>query len=204
MPRNVGGSKRTQLGNLEGDADERNGRLGGSAAGLAPYGHLCWAYEDRWSSVRVRWSTSRTGSRTASGSSTSAAAALRRSATSWLGSTASGRPWTAVVSGPRRPAIYGSDEEFIDAVVPFPRDGAAAGEPTLVGIDPRQEQLVRDAMDDTSGITFRRRAVRSPTGHAAVQPGAVRSPTSRALALASPLPVGTTASTDSWWTPRRF
>lgn len=51
-------------------------------------------------------------------------------------------------------AIYGSEEGFLAAVVPFLRRGAAAGEPTLVGFDQHDGRLVRDALGDTTGITF--------------------------------------------------
>ena len=34
-------------------------------------------------------------------------------------------------------AFYGSDDEFVDIVAPFVRDGIAAGEPTVVACGPR-------------------------------------------------------------------
>lgn len=49
-------------------------------------------------------------------------------------------------------AIYDSDEEFLAMVMPFLRDGIGAGEPTLLGGNTRQEQLVRDTLGDTPGL----------------------------------------------------
>ena len=51
-------------------------------------------------------------------------------------------------------AIYGTDEELLGTVVPFLRDGSAAGEPALLATDPRREQLVRGALGDGAGVTF--------------------------------------------------
>jgi anti-sigma regulatory factor (Ser/Thr protein kinase) len=51
-------------------------------------------------------------------------------------------------------AIYGSDEAFLAMVVPFLRAGVAAGEPTLLRVEPHRQQLLRDALGDTSGLTL--------------------------------------------------
>lgn len=52
-------------------------------------------------------------------------------------------------------ALYDTDEEFLAVVVPFLRAGVAAGEPTLLGVNRRQEGLVRESMDrDAEGVTM--------------------------------------------------
>lgn len=52
-------------------------------------------------------------------------------------------------------AVYDTDEEFLGVVVPFLRAGVAAGEPTLLGVNRRQEGLVRDALEgDAEGVTL--------------------------------------------------
>ncbi|GAA1390494.1 anti-sigma factor RsbA family regulatory protein [Catellatospora chokoriensis] len=51
-------------------------------------------------------------------------------------------------------AFYASDEEFLSVVVPFLRDGVAAGEPTLAVFASPQARLVRDAMGADCGVTF--------------------------------------------------
>lgn len=50
--------------------------------------------------------------------------------------------------------VFGSDEEFVAVVAPFLRAGRDAAEPTLVGVTPQREALVRDALGDTTGVTF--------------------------------------------------
>lgn len=51
-------------------------------------------------------------------------------------------------------AIYGSDEEFLGIVVPFLRDGDAAGEAVLVAVGPREERLIRDALRGSPDVTY--------------------------------------------------
>jgi anti-sigma regulatory factor (Ser/Thr protein kinase) len=52
-------------------------------------------------------------------------------------------------------AVYDTDEEFLGVVTPFLRAGVAAGEPTLLGVNRRQEGLVREALDgDVEGVTL--------------------------------------------------
>lgn len=51
-------------------------------------------------------------------------------------------------------AIYSSDRELTDAIVPLLRESVAGGGPTLVGVGPREEQLVRAALGDAADITF--------------------------------------------------
>lgn len=51
-------------------------------------------------------------------------------------------------------AFYGSDEEFLAVVLPFLRDGVAAGEPTVSLFGDRNQQLVRDALGTGSGVVF--------------------------------------------------
>src|SRR5262245_46644172 len=43
-------------------------------------------------------------------------------------------------------AYYGSDEELLDIVVPFLRDGVAQGEPTVVALGAEHADLVRTAL----------------------------------------------------------
>jgi anti-sigma regulatory factor (Ser/Thr protein kinase) len=51
-------------------------------------------------------------------------------------------------------AFYGSDDEFLDVVVPFLLDGVAAGEPTISTLAERNADLVRRAIGDASGVRF--------------------------------------------------
>lgn len=51
-------------------------------------------------------------------------------------------------------AIYDTDEQLVSTVVPFLSEGAALGQPTLVGVGPREAELLHDALDDVSGVTF--------------------------------------------------
>ncbi len=61
---------------------------------------------------------------------------------------------TRAVTGFRHEAaIYSSDAEFLDVVVPFLRGGVAAGEPTLLAVNARQQDLVCGALGDSSGVT---------------------------------------------------
>jgi DcmR-like sensory protein len=49
--------------------------------------------------------------------------------------------------------LYEADDELLAVAVPFLREGADAGEPTLVGLDARQQQVVLGELDDLDGIT---------------------------------------------------
>lgn len=51
-------------------------------------------------------------------------------------------------------ALYASDEEFVEIVVPFLADGIAAGEPTLAALGEKNGALVRSAMPDSADVTF--------------------------------------------------
>ncbi len=51
-------------------------------------------------------------------------------------------------------AFFGSDEEFLAVVVPFLRDGVAAGEPTVSLFGERHQGLVRSALGTGSGVVF--------------------------------------------------
>lgn len=50
--------------------------------------------------------------------------------------------------------FYGSDDEFLAIVLPFLRDGVAAGEPTISLFGPHNQQLVRAALGSRSGVEF--------------------------------------------------
>ncbi len=50
-------------------------------------------------------------------------------------------------------AFYGSDDEFVDIVRPFLRDGVEAGEPTVVACAPENTALLQRSLD-CSGIRF--------------------------------------------------
>jgi anti-sigma regulatory factor (Ser/Thr protein kinase) len=50
--------------------------------------------------------------------------------------------------------LYRSDQQLLDVVVPFLRDGAAAGEPTLVSAHPRLARLLAAALGDLHGVSF--------------------------------------------------
>ncbi|MDI1464139.1 sensor histidine kinase [Catellatospora sp. KI3] len=51
-------------------------------------------------------------------------------------------------------AFYDSDEQFLAVVLPFLRDGVAAGEPTVSLFGERNQDLVRKAMGTDSGVVF--------------------------------------------------
>lgn len=51
-------------------------------------------------------------------------------------------------------ALYGSDDELLDIVVPFLCDGVQAGEPVIVTFDEHNAALTRSALADAAGITF--------------------------------------------------
>lgn len=50
--------------------------------------------------------------------------------------------------------FYSSDREFLEMSVPFCEAGIAAGEPTLVGVFPRQAELLRSALEDPDKLQF--------------------------------------------------
>lgn len=62
-------------------------------------------------------------------------------------------------------ALYGSDEELLEIVVPFLTEGLEAGEPVLATFGERNAALVRDALGDPEGIEFvpAPRQYRNPT-----------------------------------------
>ncbi|MGM1063291.1 anti-sigma factor RsbA family regulatory protein [Saccharothrix sp. Mg75] len=51
-------------------------------------------------------------------------------------------------------AFYGSDDGFLDLVVPFLDEGLAHGEPVLVACVEANERLLRDAVSDPSAVVF--------------------------------------------------
>ena len=50
--------------------------------------------------------------------------------------------------------IYSTDEELLAVALPFLRDGAAAGEPTLLAGNERQQRIVGEELGDLQGITL--------------------------------------------------
>lgn len=66
-------------------------------------------------------------------------------------------------------AICDSDEAFLDIVVPFLRAGVAAGEPALLGVNARQEELVIDALGSGDGVTLLAGGEQYAHPHAALQ-----------------------------------
>ncbi|SCG69043.1 anti-sigma factor RsbA family regulatory protein [Micromonospora halophytica] len=50
--------------------------------------------------------------------------------------------------------LYDSDDELLAVVLPFLRDGVAAGEPSMVSLGERNTALVRSALPAGSGVTF--------------------------------------------------
>ncbi|MEH0937951.1 sensor histidine kinase [Micromonospora psammae] len=50
--------------------------------------------------------------------------------------------------------VYDSDEELLAVVLPFLRDGVAAGEPTMVAFGDDHTALVRGALPPDSGVVF--------------------------------------------------
>jgi anti-sigma regulatory factor (Ser/Thr protein kinase) len=50
--------------------------------------------------------------------------------------------------------LYDSEEELLGVVVPFLKDGVAAGEPCLVALNGSTTGLVRAAVGSTTGLTF--------------------------------------------------
>jgi anti-sigma regulatory factor (Ser/Thr protein kinase) len=55
--------------------------------------------------------------------------------------------------------IYDGDDEFLTVAVPFLRDGAAAGEAALLGVDERRQRLVLSEVGSLPGLTV------LPSGH---------------------------------------
>jgi anti-sigma regulatory factor (Ser/Thr protein kinase) len=54
-----------------------------------------------------------------------------------------------------RAFIYADDGRYVDGLVPFVREGVAAGERVLVAVEPRKIDLLRDALDsDGQGVEF--------------------------------------------------
>lgn len=51
-------------------------------------------------------------------------------------------------------AVYGSDEELLDVVVPFMQASLAARAPTAVSLQAREADLVRQAIGEPRGVTF--------------------------------------------------
>ncbi|MEU8006188.1 sensor histidine kinase [Catellatospora sp. NPDC049111] len=51
-------------------------------------------------------------------------------------------------------AFYDSDEQFLDVVLPFLRDGVAAGEPTVSIFSEHRQRLLRDALGRDSGVVL--------------------------------------------------
>jgi hypothetical protein len=49
-------------------------------------------------------------------------------------------------------ALYGSDEEFLAIVMPFLQDGVAADESTLIGVGVPMAALLREAVQEVSGL----------------------------------------------------
>jgi anti-sigma regulatory factor (Ser/Thr protein kinase) len=50
--------------------------------------------------------------------------------------------------------LYDSDQQLLDVVVPFLREGVAAGEPCLVALAASTSRLARAAVGDITGLTF--------------------------------------------------
>jgi hypothetical protein len=50
--------------------------------------------------------------------------------------------------------FFASDAEFLDLLVPFVTEGAAAGEPVLIGYDARKSELLRATLPDSDAATF--------------------------------------------------
>lgn len=50
--------------------------------------------------------------------------------------------------------LYESDDEYLDIVIPFLRDGLARDQPVLVGCGPTNTTLVHDALGTPEGLTY--------------------------------------------------
>jgi len=53
--------------------------------------------------------------------------------------------------------VYSNDQEFLDVVVPFLREGVAAGEPALIAVNPRLARLTDTQLGDLAGVSFLQR-----------------------------------------------
>jgi len=64
--------------------------------------------------------------------------------------------WRGVRPGGPLPRgrLYGSDAEFRALIVPFVEEGAAAGEPVIIGYDGRKSALLRSWLADPSAVEF--------------------------------------------------
>ena len=70
--------------------------------------------------------------------------------------------------------LYDSDEEFLSVVVPFLQEGVAAGEPCLVALGASTTSLVREAVGDTTGLTFLDDRYDRPASVDPIEPGPLR------------------------------
>jgi anti-sigma regulatory factor (Ser/Thr protein kinase) len=50
--------------------------------------------------------------------------------------------------------IYRSDQEFVDVALPFVREGIESGEPTLVAVQRRHVENLRESLGDVAGVTL--------------------------------------------------
>lgn len=65
--------------------------------------------------------------------------------------------------------FYGSDREFLEMSVPFCEAGIAAGEPTVVGVFPRQAELLRSALAEPDKLLFASHDQQYPNPPAALE-----------------------------------
>lgn len=101
-------------------------------------------------------------------------------------------------------ALYGSDAEFVQAVVPFVAGGVAADQPTLVTLDEPHTALLRAAMADVTGVTFLDAAVQHANPAVAIRryrdllAGHVTSGASRVRVVGDVPHPGTGSPWDGW------
>jgi anti-sigma regulatory factor (Ser/Thr protein kinase) len=99
--------------------------------------------------------------------------------------------------------VYRSEQELLAAVVPAVDEGIAAGEPTLMMMDPRTAEMVRSALAEPSAVSFLDQS-RYTNPAAAVRqfqelvPARVADGASRVRVVAEMSPLGT-GDTWEWW-----
>src|SRR5690348_18259074 len=64
------------------------------------------------------------------------------------------RQWTGPPWRFHEVGFYRSDAEFGALIVPFVEEGAAAGQPVIIGYDDRKASLLRSWLSDPDAVTF--------------------------------------------------
>lgn len=103
--------------------------------------------------------------------------------------------------------LYGADEEFLARVVPFLRDGVAAGQPAIAPVAPKKIALLRDALGGAAervsfidANTFYRRPARAIAEYRRRLDAELSQPNVELVRVIGELPFGPTAEEHAEWT----